>query len=116
MGSEYRCEASLALPLLISCCAVQFLTDRGGGGWLGASDVRDKKEGDADARSSISGLSNRIDSGSANYLLQCKSIPLPVFVNMVSWAHSCAPLFTYCGPCIHPTRFAAPGAGGSAFH
>ena len=51
MGSEYRCEASLALLLLISCCAVQFLTDRGGGGWLGASDVRDKKEGDADARS-----------------------------------------------------------------
>ena len=51
MGSKYRCEASLALLLLISCCAVQFLTGRGGGGWLGAPDVRDKEEGDVDTRS-----------------------------------------------------------------
>ena len=51
MGSKYRCEALLAVPLLISCCAVQFLTGRSGGGWLRAPDVRDKKEGDADARS-----------------------------------------------------------------
>lgn len=38
--------------------------------------------------SQISGLFNRIDSGSTDYSLQTKPIPLPVFVNIVFLEHS----------------------------
>lgn len=41
------------------------------------------KQGAVEDGSHISGSFNRIDSGSTNYSLQTKPIPLPVFVNVV---------------------------------
>lgn len=75
----------------------------------------DEREGDAEDCTQISGLSNGIDSGSANYSLQSRPIPLPIFVYMVLWAHSCVLSFTYCDGCFHATRCAAPGTDGSGF-